>query len=214
MRWLTLAAVLVLSACSGDDSDATDGSDTTDGTDWTDATDDTDGAESTRVRMETSLGVMLIEVDVENAPITANNFLSYVDSGFFDGDDGLGATVFHRVIKDFVIQGGGFVEDGERKTTLAPIELESDTGLKNLRGTLSMARTNAPNSATTQFFVNHKDNANLDPTGPGTGYAVFAKVVEGLDVLDAIATTPVDATDPNFPKPLTAVVITDCERVD
>jgi len=211
MRRLTLAAVLALVACAGGDSDATDGSD---GSDVSDTTDDTDAAASTRVRMETTLGVMVLDVDVDNAPITANNFLAYVDAGFFDGDDGLGATTFHRVIEDFVIQGGGYLESGAQKTTMAPIKLESDTGLKNLRGTLSMARTNAPDSATTQFFVNHKDNPNLDPTGPGTGYAVFAEVVQGLDVLDAIATTPVDDRDPNFPVPLTAIVVTDCERTD
>lgn len=206
MIWMGLA----LTACGGGDA-----TDVTDATDATDATDDTDvSGDLPQVRIETSMGEMVVEIDVEQAPITGENFLAYVDAGFYDGDDGLGETIFHRVVDEFMIQGGGFTPAGSRKATNAPIALETDTGLKNLRGTLSMARTNDPNSATTQFFVNHVDNAFLDPSGPGTGYAVFATVVTGLDVLDAIATTPVDNPGGQSPKPLTDVVILDCERVE
>ena len=207
MMWMALAA------CGG--GDPTDSSDATDLTDATDVTDDTDvGGDLPQVLIETSLGEMVVEIDVEQAPITGENFLAYVDAGFYDGDDGLGGTIFHRVIDEFMIQGGGFTATGSRKVTNAPITLETDTGLNNVRGTLAMARTNDPDSATTQFFVNHVDNGFLDSTGPGTGYAVFGRVVVGLDVLDAIATTPVDNPGGQSPKPLTDVVILDCERVE
>lgn len=167
-----------------------------------------------QVSMVTTLGDIVLEIDVESAPTTGENFMGYVDSGFFDGDDGGGETLFHRVIKDFMIQGGGFKADGALKTPGAPIPLEVDTGLQNLRGTIAMARTNNPDSATTQFFINHVDNGFLDSTGEGTGYAVFGKVVEGMDVLDAIANVAVDDPNSQSPRPLTDVVVTDCERVE
>lgn len=138
-----------------------------------------------RVVISTTKGDMTLELDPDKAPETVKNFLSYVDEGFYAG------TVFHRVIPGFMIQGGGHTADLQKKPTKAPIRNEATNGLKNLRGTISMARTANPHSATSQFFINHADNAMLD-NGPqqGWGYAVFGKVIEGLDVLDAIANTP------------------------
>ncbi len=140
------------------------------------------------VVMETSMGTLSIELFAEEAPITVENFIAYIDAGFYDGVDGLGATVFHRVIPGFVIQGGGLTDALVGKATMPAIVNEHGvSGLTNLRGTLSMARTNDPNSATSQFFVNVVDNAGLDS---GDGYAVFAQVVEGMDVVDAIVAVP------------------------
>lgn len=135
---------------------------------------------SKRVVFDTSMGKFTLEIDEKNAPITAKNFLTYVDEKFFDN------TIFHRVIGNFVIQGGGFNNKDEQKKTKAPIKNEAKNGLKNVRGSISMARTNDPNSATTQFFINVKDNANLDPNDFSAGYAVFGKIVEGMDVIDKI----------------------------
>ena len=136
----------------------------------------------TVIIIETSMGTMKAELDAEKAPETVKNFLSYVDKKFYDG------TIFHRVIKNFMIQGGGFEPGLKQKKTDAPIKNEAKNGLKNARGTLSMARTGDPHSATAQFFINHKDNASLDfPKPDGWGYAVFGKLVEGEDVLDKIA---------------------------
>jgi cyclophilin family peptidyl-prolyl cis-trans isomerase len=136
----------------------------------------------TMVKLETTKGDIVIEVNKTAAPVTAANFLQYVQDGFYDG------TIFHRVIPNFMIQGGGFAPDMKQKPTRPPIVNEAKNGLKNKRGTLAMARTNNPNSATAQFFINHVDNANLDYSGPSNpGYAVFAQVVEGMDVVDAIA---------------------------
>jgi cyclophilin family peptidyl-prolyl cis-trans isomerase len=135
-----------------------------------------------RVELETSLGKIVIELDPEKAPKTVENFLGYVKSGFYDG------TIFHRVIPGFMIQGGGFTPDMQQKKTQPPIPNEADNGLKNKRGTLSMARTNVVDSATAQFFVNLVDNDFLDHTGPSNyGYAVFGKVTSGMDVVDKIA---------------------------
>lgn len=133
------------------------------------------------VVFSTNYGDFTLELYPDKAPITVENFLSYVDSGFYDG------TIFHRVIPGFVIQGGGFDEGMQQKATQAPIKNEADNGLKNLRGTLSMARTSDINSATSQFFVNLKDNAFLDHGSRDFGYAVFAKVIDGMDVVDKIA---------------------------
>ena len=134
----------------------------------------------TIVVLTTSMGNIEIKLATEEAPVTTENFLSYVEDDFFDG------TLFHRVVPGFMIQGGGFVPDGSQKTTGAPIVLESGNGLKNTRGTIAMARTTDPNSATSQFFINLVDNAFLDKSSGGDGYAVFGEVVEGLDVVDAI----------------------------
>jgi len=153
------------------------------------------------VVFETSLGAFTIELYPEEAPITVENFLQYVDDEFFDG------TVFHRVIPDFVIQGGGFTEAMKQKPTRASIKNEADNGLKNLRGTLSMARTSDVNSATSQFFVNLADNAFLDHGARDFGYAVFAKVVEGLEVVDAIAAVRTGNRGGHQDVPLEPVVV-------
>ena len=142
------------------------------------------GSANPRVSFDTSKGKIVIELFEDKAPKTVANFLQYVKSGHFDG------TIFHRVIPGFVIQGGGFTADMTQKPTKPPIQNEADNGLKNSRGTLSMARTSDPNSASSQFFVNLKDNASLDHRGKsaqGWGYAVFGQVVEGMDVVDQIA---------------------------
>lgn len=132
------------------------------------------------VVLNTSLGDITVELDAEKAPITVKNFLDYVNAGFYDG------TIFHRVIRGFMIQGGGMTPDMQQKATQDPIRNEADNGLKNLRGTLAMARTQAKDSATAQFFINLVDNAFLDHNDRDFGYAVFGKVVQGMDVLDKI----------------------------
>jgi cyclophilin family peptidyl-prolyl cis-trans isomerase len=141
------------------------------------------GAANPQVTLETTHGTIVIELDAAKAPITVGNFLDYVKGGFFDG------TVFHRVIPGFMIQGGGFTPNMEQKPTREPIVNESANGLVNKRGTVAMARTPDPNSATAQFFINLKDNAFLDKAKAqdGYGYCVFGKVVKGMSVVDAIA---------------------------
>lgn len=140
---------------------------------------------NTKVQMKTTLGEMVIELDDEAAPITVKNFLEYVNDEYYTG------TIFHRVIKDFMIQGGGLTKELKSKPgARQPIVNEAANGLKNDRGTIAMARTSDPDSATNQFFINHKNNDFLNYQGPSPdkiGYAVFGKVVEGLDVVDAIA---------------------------
>jgi cyclophilin family peptidyl-prolyl cis-trans isomerase len=133
------------------------------------------------VVMQTSLGAIEIELDAARAPISTKNFLQYVTDGFFDG------TIFHRVISNFMIQGGGYTTTFQHKNTRPPIKNESSNGLSNLRGTIAMARTNAPDSATAQFFINVLDNKGLDrnPANPG-GYAVFGRVIAGMEVVDKI----------------------------
>ncbi len=135
-----------------------------------------------RIRMTTSMGDVVLELDTENAPVTTENFLAYVDDGHYDG------TIFHRVIDGFMIQGGGFTPDMKQKRTRPGIANEWRNGLKNRRGTIAMARLGGkPDSATAQFFINVKDNAFLDqPQSDGAAYAVFGKVVEGMDVVDRI----------------------------
>jgi len=145
------------------------------------------GAKNPRVTLETSLGKIVLELDEAKAPLSVKNFLQYVDSGHYNG------TVFHRVIADFMIQGGGFTADLKQKPTQPPVKNEADNGLKNLRGTICMARTGVVDSATSQFFINTVDNAMLDHKSndaSGFGYAVFGKVVEGMEVVDKIRTTP------------------------
>jgi peptidyl-prolyl cis-trans isomerase A (cyclophilin A) len=133
------------------------------------------------IRFETTLGDFTIELFDKDAPQSVANFLRYIDDEFFDG------TIFHRIVPGFVIQGGGFTEDMTQKRTQPPVKNEADNGLKNKRGTLSMARTNDINSATSQFFVNLKDNDFLDHSRGNFGYAVFARVTAGMDVIDKIA---------------------------
>ena len=138
-----------------------------------------------RVRLETTMGNIVLELDRKRAPVTVDNFLAYVNDGFYDG------TIFHRVIDGFMIQGGGFTADFDRKQARAPIKNEADNGLKNTIGSIAMARTSDPHSASAQFFINVADNAMLDyksPDARGWGYAVFGRVVEGMDVVDAIRT--------------------------
>ena len=140
-----------------------------------------------RVRLETNRGIIVVELDAQAAPVTVANFMEYVRAGFYD------QTVFHRVIANFMIQGGGLTTDLERKATRKPIANEAANGLKNLRGSLAMARTMDPHSATAQFFINTVDNPFLDhrdQTPAGWGYCVFGKVAEGMDVVDAIAKVP------------------------
>jgi len=136
-----------------------------------------------KVIMQTSLGRIVLELDAEKAPVSAANFLRYVDAGFYD------ATLFHRVIPGFMIQGGGFTSTLKKKPGFEPIRNEAGNGLRNLRGTLAMARTSVVDSATSEFFINVVDNGFLDhrdETAAGYGYAVFGKVVEGMDVVDRI----------------------------
>jgi len=166
-------------------------------------------AKHPRVLLETSMGNILIELDAEKAPITVENFLKYVDDGFYDG------TVFHRVVPTFMIQGGGFTPDGKEKATRPPIKNEWANGLKNKRGTIAMARTAAPDSATAQFFINVKDNLFLSEPRGGAGYAVFGEVVEGMDVVDRIK--GVDATMNEMgekAKPVKPVIINKAKRQD
>ena len=140
-----------------------------------------------QVKLKTSEGEVVLEVDAAKAPKTVENFLQYVKAGHYDG------TIFHRVIAGFMIQGGGMKPDLSEKPTRAPIPLESRNGLSNMRGTVAMARTSAPNSATAQFFINTVDNPFLDQPNSrdGNGYAVFGKVVSGMDVVDKIRAVPV-----------------------
>jgi len=156
-----------------------------------------------KVRLATSLGDIVVELDAEKAPKTVDNFLQYVKAGHYDG------TIFHRVIENFMIQGGGMKPDMSEKATRAPIPLESRSGLSNVRGTLAMARTMDPNSATAQFFINVKDNAFLDQPNArdGNGYAVFGKVVAGMDVVDKIKVVPVADKGGHQNVPTTPVTI-------
>jgi cyclophilin family peptidyl-prolyl cis-trans isomerase len=140
-----------------------------------------------RVLMKTSDGDIVIELYAEKSPVTVENFLSYVDAGYYDG------TVFHRVISNFMIQGGGFTTEMKEKPTRDPIVNESSNKLHNTRGTLAMARTSDPNSATAQFFINQRSNLRLDWTPGNEGYAVFGEVVEGMQVVDIIALTETGA---------------------
>jgi peptidyl-prolyl cis-trans isomerase A (cyclophilin A) len=154
---------------------------------------------------ETTLGNFEVELFEKEAPISAKNFLEYVDDGFFDG------VIFHRVIPGFMIQGGGFTQQMQQKPTEAPIKNESKNGLHNVRGTLSMARTSDPDSATSQFFVNVKDNDFLDQ---GDGYAVFGKVVKGMDVVDVIVNSPTTKRNGMSDVPADPVYIKSAKVID
>ena len=160
------------------------------------------------VRFSTTLGDFTVELFDKDAPISAENFLKYVDDGHFDG------TIFHRIVPGFVIQGGGLTPDFEAKKTRAPIANEATNGLKNARGTLSMARTSEVNSATSQFFVNLSDNAFLDHSKGQYGYAVFGRVTEGLDVVDGIAAVRTGTRKQYQDAPLEDVTIVSARRVD
>jgi len=180
---IVLALVLTLAACSSDESG--------------------DTMTNPIVVMETSKGTIEIELFEDKVPTTVRNFLSYVDASSYDG------TIFHRVIDGFMIQGGGFTPDGNQKETNAPIKLEAS--LSNDRGTLAMARTNDPNSATNQFFINTVSNGFLNPSPGNPGYTVFAKVISGMDVVDAISKT--QTTTKGSPDwPVEDIVITSIKR--
>jgi cyclophilin family peptidyl-prolyl cis-trans isomerase len=159
--------------------------------------------------IHTSKGDIELELFAEQAPRTVENFIGYASSGFYDG------TLFHRVISHFMIQGGGFTPDMEKKPTGEPIPNEADNGLSNKRGTIAMARTNDPHSATAQFFINVQDNMNLDHTGQGSsatwGYAVFGRVTSGMEVVDDIRFVQTDRVGPYSDVPVEPVVI---ERVE
>ena len=169
-------------------------------------------AANPQVEIKTSLGTITVELDPAKAPKTVENFLRYVKDGFYKD------SIFHRVIPGFMIQGGGFSKTMEQKTTRDPVDIESNNGLKNDIGTIAMARTQNPNSATAQFFINAADNAFLNYTAPtvrGYGYTVFGKVVKGMDVVEKIAQLPTGAGGP-FPKdvPQQQVVIEDVILVE
>lgn len=164
-------------------------------------------AENPHVLLNTSMGEIEIELEAEKAPVSTKNFLEYVESGFYDG------TVFHRVIPGFMIQGGGFNEGLNQKKTRAPIKNEADNGLHNVRGTLAMARTQDVNSATSQFFINHRDNDFLDHGGRDFGYAVFGKVVRGMDVVDQIAQVPTGNRSMMQNVPLSPVKIVSAKKL-
>ena len=156
-----------------------------------------------KVRLATSMGDIVLQLDAEKAPKTVANFVQYVKAGHYNG------TVFHRVMDGFMIQGGGMTTDMLEKSTRAPIPLEASNGLSNLRGSVAMARTMAPNSATAQFFVNVGDNLRLDAANSpdGNGYAVFGKVIDGMDVVDRIKAVPVGSRAGHQNVPLQNVLI-------
>ncbi|MGB4073283.1 peptidylprolyl isomerase [Pseudomonas sp.] len=164
-------------------------------------------AENPKVLLTTSLGEVEIELDAEKAPISTANFLAYVDSGYYAG------TQFHRVIPGFMVQGGGFDAQMQQKDTQPAIKNEADNGLHNVRGTLAMARTQVRDSATSQFFINHKDNAFLDHGSRDFGYAVFGKVTRGMDVVDKIAQVPTSTRGGHQNVPRQPVLITDAKRL-
>jgi len=159
------------------------------------------------IRFETSHGAFTVELFEKEAPVSAENFLRYVDDGFFDG------TIFHRIVPGFVIQGGGLTADFANKKTRAPIRNEAKNGLKNTRGSLSMARTSDINSATSQFFVNLKDNGFLDHGPRDYGYAVFGRVTDGMDVIDRIAGVSTGTRKGYQDAPLEDVVIVSARRL-
>lgn len=165
--------------------------------------------EMSKVKLETSMGDIVIELNDEKAPVTAENFVGYVEDGFYDG------MIFHRVIDGFMIQGGGFDKDMQQKKTKAPIKNEASNGLANDKGTIAMARTNDPDSATAQFFINVADNDFLNYRGPGNpGYAVFGKVVEGMDVVEKIAKVKTGNVGPHGDVPKEEVVIEKATMVE
>ena len=189
---VTASILFFFSACSADEKQSTAKTTTV------------NDSENTVILL-TNKGNIKLKLYPEKAPITVKNFLSYIDSGFYNN------TIFHRIIPGFVIQGGGFSKEMDRKKTLPPIKNEADNGLKNLRGTLSMARTNIVNSATSQFFINLKDNDSLDHGSRDFGYAVFAEVIEGMEIVDKIAS--VQTTNSPMPNiPVEQVVIESVKR--
>lgn len=164
--------------------------------------------ESPRVLLDTTLGEIELELNAEQAPISVKNFLDYVDSERYDG------TVFHRVIPGFMIQGGGFDKYMQQRSTKAPIKNEADNGLKNERGTVAMARTRSVDSATMQFFINHSDNDFLNHSDRDFGYAVFGKVVRGMDVVDTITEQKTSSYGMHENVPIEQVIILKAKRLN
>jgi len=163
-----------------------------------------------KVKLTTSLGEIIIQLNPEKAPISSANFLTYVNEGFYNN------TIFHRVIPGFMAQGGGFDTDFNQKAVHDPIKNEADNGLPNKRGSIAMARTNVPDSATAQFFINYKDNASLNHTSPtpsGWGYAVFGEVIEGMDVVDAMAKQPTGNRGGHQDVPKTDIIVEKAEVI-
>ncbi|MFZ2172208.1 MAG: peptidylprolyl isomerase [Methylococcaceae bacterium] len=163
-----------------------------------------------KVKLSTSLGEIIIQLNTEKAPVSSENFLKYVNEGFYNG------TIFHRVIPGFMAQGGGFDTGFNQKAVHAPIKNEANNGLTNSRGTLAMARTSDPNSATAQFFINYKDNSFLNhtsQTSSGWGYAVFGEVIEGMDVVDAMAKQATGNRGGHQDVPKTDIVIEKAEVI-
>lgn len=164
----------------------------------------------TKVKLTTSLGIIIIQLNTEKAPASSANFLNYVNEGFYND------TIFHRVIPGFMAQGGGFDTSFNQKSGHAPIQNEANNSLKNTRGSVAMARTNDPHSASSQFFINYKDNSFLDHTSQtsnGWGYAVFGEVIEGMDVVDAMAKVPTGNRGPHADVPKTDIIIEKAEVV-
>ncbi len=164
----------------------------------------------TKVKLTTTLGEIIIQLNTEKAPVSSANFLTYVNEGFYNG------TIFHRIIPDFMAQGGGFDVKFDQKAVHGSIKNEANNGLKNTRGTLAMARTNDPHSATAQFFINYKDNSFLNhtsETSSGWGYAVFGEVIEGMDVVDAMAKEATSNRGGHENVPKTDIVIEKAEVV-
>lgn len=161
-----------------------------------------DKAAAQKVRLTTSMGDIVVELQADKAPKTVDNFVQYVRDKHYDG------TIFHRVMDGFMVQGGGFTTDFQQKATRAPVPLEASNGLKNDRGTIAMARTGNPNSATAQFFINVVDNAMLNAPNPdGHGYTVFGRVVQGMETVDKIRTVPVGNKGPHQNVPTTPITI-------
>ena len=158
-------------------------------------------AATTNVTLVTNYGTIELELDEKRAPITVENFISYANSGYYNG------TIFHRIIPNFMIQGGGFTPEMDQKSTADSIENEAKNGLSNTRGTIAMARTNSPHSATSQFFINHKDNQFLDQQGTKWGYAVFGKVASGMDIVDTLASMKTGKKNGFQDVPLEPVII-------
>ncbi|MCV6587529.1 MAG: peptidylprolyl isomerase [Marinobacterium sp.] len=164
-------------------------------------------AEQTRVALDTNMGTIELELYKGSAPETVQNFLRYVDDGFYNN------TIFHRVIDNFMIQGGGFTQDMERKQVRSAVRNESIGGLSNARGTISMARTSNPHSATSQFFINTRDNLNLDGQSRRPGYTVFGQVVRGMDVVDKISKVNTHNVGPYKNVPSQSVIIQSAHRL-
>ena len=168
-------------------------------------------SENTKVKIETTMGAIVMELYPEKAPITVENFLTYVKDDFFS------ETIFHRVIPNFMVQGGGMLEDMSQKPTRDMIKIEADNGLSNDRGTVAMARTMIPDSASSQFFINVKDNSFLNHTAPtdqGWGYCVFGKVLEGMDIVDNIVAVPTTVKSGQSDVPVDSIIINKVSIID